>query len=114
MTAISPDAGLVAGSRHQLPVLVGHQFHADQPSGSLSSRSASSPACSSPPPNCRPGSLMSVRSSRPALAAALLAAYNPHTTGSGLQWGDLAVLAAWGAAGLIIAVRRFTWLPRGG
>jgi len=31
-----------------------------------------------------------------ALADALLAAYNPHTTGSGLRWGDLAVLAAWG------------------
>lgn len=28
------------------------------------------------------------------LVAALLAAYNPHTTGSGLRWGDLAVLAA--------------------
>ncbi len=49
-----------------------------------------------------------------ALADALLAAYNPHTTGSGLRWGDLAVLAAWGAAGLIIAVRRFSWLPRAG
>jgi ABC-2 type transport system permease protein len=48
------------------------------------------------------------------LVAALLAAYNPHTTGSGLRWGDLAVVAAWGAAGLIIAVRRFRWLPRGG
>jgi ABC-2 type transport system permease protein len=48
------------------------------------------------------------------LAAALLAAYNPHTTGTGLRWGDLAVLAAWGAAGLIIATRRFRWLPRGG
>jgi ABC-2 type transport system permease protein len=49
-----------------------------------------------------------------ALADALLAAYNPHTTGSGLRWGDLAVLAAWGAAGLIIAIRRFSWLPRAG
>jgi ABC-2 type transport system permease protein len=48
-----------------------------------------------------------------ALAAALLAAYNPHTTGSGLRWGDLAVLAAWGAAGLIFAMLRFRWLPRG-
>ena len=48
------------------------------------------------------------------LAAALLAAYNPHTTGSGLNWGYLAILAAWGAAGLIVAVRRFSWLPRGG
>jgi len=48
------------------------------------------------------------------LVAALLAAYNPHTTGSGFRWGDLAVLAIWGAAGLVIAVRRFNWLPRGG
>ena len=29
MTAISPNTGLVAGPHHQLPVLVGHQFHAD-------------------------------------------------------------------------------------
>jgi ABC-2 type transport system permease protein len=49
-----------------------------------------------------------------ALADALLAAYNPHTTGPGLRWGDLAILAAWGAAGLIYAIRRFSWLPRAG
>ena len=49
-----------------------------------------------------------------ALADALLAAYNPHTTGSGLRWEDLAVLAAWGTAGLIVAIRRFSWLPRAG
>jgi ABC-2 type transport system permease protein len=48
------------------------------------------------------------------LAAALLEAYNPHTTGSGLNWGYLAILAGWGVAGLIIAIRRFNWLPRGG
>jgi ABC-2 type transport system permease protein len=48
------------------------------------------------------------------LAAALLQAYNPYTAGSGLNWGYLAILAAWGAAGLIVAVRRFSWLPRGG
>jgi ABC-2 type transport system permease protein len=48
------------------------------------------------------------------LAAALLEAYNPHTTGSGLNWGYLAILAAWGVAGLVIAVRRFSWLPHGG
>ena len=30
------------------------------------------------------------------------------------RWGDLAVLAVWGVAGLIVAVRRFSWLPRGG
>jgi len=48
------------------------------------------------------------------LVAALLQAYNPYTTGSGLNWGYLAILAAWGVAGLVIAVRRFSWLPRGG
>jgi ABC-2 type transport system permease protein len=48
------------------------------------------------------------------LVAALLEAYNPYTTGSGLNWGYLAILAAWGVAGLIIAVLRFSWLPRGG
>ena len=47
-----------------------------------------------------------------ALSDALLATYNPHTLGSGLNWVDLAVLAAWGAAGLIVAIRRFSWLPR--
>ena len=46
------------------------------------------------------------------LAAALLAAYNPHTTGFGFRWTDLGILAIWGAAGLIVAVRRFSWLPR--
>ena len=30
-----------------------------------------------------------------ALADVLRAAYNPHTAGPGLRWGDLAVLAAW-------------------
>jgi ABC-2 type transport system permease protein len=48
------------------------------------------------------------------LVDALLVAYNPHTTGSGFRWPDLAVLAAWGVAALIVAVRRFSWLPRAG
>jgi len=48
------------------------------------------------------------------LAAALLAAYNPHTSGSGLRWGYLAIIAAWGVAGLVVAIRRFRWLPRTG
>lgn len=34
-----------------------------------------------------------------ALSDALLAVYNPHTVGAGLRWDDLAILAAWGAAG---------------
>ncbi len=45
------------------------------------------------------------------LATALLAVYNPHTTGSGIRWGDLAVIAAWGVFGLLVALWRFSWLP---
>jgi len=47
------------------------------------------------------------------LAAALLVAYNPHTTGAGFATGDLLLVAAWGAVGLLIAVKRFSWLPLG-
>jgi len=45
------------------------------------------------------------------LAAALLTAYNPHTHGAGLALTDLLVIAAWGAGGLLVALRRFSWLP---
>ena len=47
------------------------------------------------------------------LAAALLQAYNPYTRGSGFAWVDLLIVAAWGVAGLVIALRRFSWLPLG-
>jgi ABC-2 type transport system permease protein len=47
------------------------------------------------------------------LANALLVAYNPHTTGLGFAGLDLLIVAAWGAAGLLIAVRKFSWLPLG-
>jgi ABC-type multidrug transport system permease subunit len=47
------------------------------------------------------------------LAAALLTAYNPHATGSGFAGTDLLVVAGWGLAGLLIALRRFSWLPLG-
>jgi ABC-2 type transport system permease protein len=47
------------------------------------------------------------------LAAALLVAYNPHTTGSGLAGTDILIVAAWGVGGLLIALRRFSWLPLG-
>ena len=47
------------------------------------------------------------------LAHALLIAYNPHTAGSGFAWQDIAVVAAWGLAGLLVALRRFSWLPLG-
>jgi ABC-2 type transport system permease protein len=45
------------------------------------------------------------------LAAALLSAYNPHAHGAGLAAGDLLIVAAWGAAGLVVAIRRFSWNP---
>ena len=34
--------------------------------------------------------------------------------GSGLDWANIAVLAAWGVAGLLLAIRYFRWTPRGG
>ncbi len=45
---------------------------------------------------------------------AFFAAYDPATTGAGIELGHLAVVAAWGAFGLLIAVWRFRWAPRGG
>jgi ABC-2 type transport system permease protein len=47
------------------------------------------------------------------LAQALLVAYNPYAGGSEFAWHDLAIVALWGAGGLIIALRRFSWLPKG-
>jgi len=45
--------------------------------------------------------------------AATYAAFDPaSTSSSGFQGNDLLVLGAWGAAGLIVAVRRFRWEPR--
>ncbi len=43
---------------------------------------------------------------------AFFAAYNPNTVGSGFEWGDLAVVAIWGLAGLLLAIRFFRWTPR--
>jgi ABC-2 type transport system permease protein len=46
---------------------------------------------------------------------AFFSAYVPAGAGgSGFEWGDLAVVAAWGVAGLLIAVRFFRWAPRAG
>jgi ABC-2 type transport system permease protein len=47
------------------------------------------------------------------LANALLVAYNPHTTGLRFAGQDLLIVAAWGAAVLLIALRKFYWLPLG-
>jgi ABC-2 type transport system permease protein len=43
---------------------------------------------------------------------ALLTAYNPYSAGSGFATRDLLIMAAWGAAGLLIAIRRFRWTPQ--
>lgn len=45
---------------------------------------------------------------------ALFAIYDPGNAGASLEWGDLAIVALWGVAGLAIAIRRFRWTPRGG
>jgi len=44
---------------------------------------------------------------------ALLTAFDPNTTGVGIAAADLAVVAAWGVAGLALAARGFRWTPRG-
>ena len=42
--------------------------------------------------------------------------FNAYIPGgsSGLDWGNLAVVAIWGIAGLLLAIRFFRWTPRGG
>jgi ABC-2 type transport system permease protein len=47
------------------------------------------------------------------LASALLTAYSPFTKGLGFDGRDLLVVAAWGVAGFLIALRKFSWLPLG-
>jgi ABC-2 type transport system permease protein len=42
---------------------------------------------------------------------AFFTAWDPTTTGAGFEWGDLAVVAAWGLAGLVVALRWFRWEP---
>jgi len=44
---------------------------------------------------------------------AFYTAFAPNTTGAGFEWGHLALLAAWGAAGFVLALRFFRWMPRG-
>ena len=45
-------------------------------------------------------------------SSALLTAFNPFETGAGFEPVRLAVLAGWGAVGLVVAVRFFSWEPR--
>jgi ABC-2 type transport system permease protein len=46
------------------------------------------------------------------LNRALFAAFDPATSGAGISGHDLLILAAWGAAGLVVALWRFSWSPR--
>ena len=46
------------------------------------------------------------------LYEALRTAFDPQTSGAGLEGVNLAVLAAWGIGGLLIALRTFRWAPR--
>jgi ABC-2 type transport system permease protein len=46
------------------------------------------------------------------LSEAMQTAFSPFTTGSGFEWVDLAVVAGWGAAGMILALGFFAWEPR--
>jgi ABC-2 type transport system permease protein len=43
---------------------------------------------------------------------AFFTAYSPNTTGAGFEWGELGVVAIWGLAGFVIAIRYFRWTPR--
>ncbi len=46
---------------------------------------------------------------------AFFGAYVPTGAGgSGIEWGNLAIVAIWGVAGLLFAVRFFRWTPRAG
>jgi ABC-2 type transport system permease protein len=42
---------------------------------------------------------------------AFFTAWDPATVGAGFEWGHLAVVAAWGVAGLLVALRAFSWTP---
>lgn len=42
---------------------------------------------------------------------ALLAGFDPATGGAGFELGQLAVVAAWGLFGFVVALRRFRWEP---
>jgi ABC-2 type transport system permease protein len=46
------------------------------------------------------------------LGACLFSAFSPDATGLGLSWDNLAVVIAWGAAGLIFATFKFRWEPQ--
>ena len=42
---------------------------------------------------------------------AVFACFDPRRSGNGFEWGHVAVIAAWGVVGLVVAIRRFRWEP---
>ena len=48
------------------------------------------------------------------LADALHRPYSPAAHGLAIAWADLGVMTLWAAAGLAVALRRFSWLPAAG
>jgi len=46
-------------------------------------------------------------------AEAFQACFTPFVEAPAFEWGKLAFIAAWGAVGVIVALRRFTWEPSG-
>lgn len=67
------------------------------------------------PENQIPGGVLAVADVFPIrhFFSAFLTGYDPTTTGAGFEWGHLAVIAAWGILGLVLAVRFFRWSPWG-
>lgn len=61
-----------------------------------------------------PGALRDVASVFPVshLDNALVKAFDPSTTGSGIAGTDLLILALWAVGGLLIALWRFKWFPQ--
>lgn len=45
-------------------------------------------------------------------AQSMLTAFNPFETGSGFEWGHLAVVGVWGLAGVLVALKTFDWEPK--
>jgi ABC-2 type transport system permease protein len=45
-------------------------------------------------------------------ALALEYAFNPYVQGAGFKWAHLALVAAWGIGGGLVALKFFSWEPR--
>ena len=43
---------------------------------------------------------------------AFFTAFSPTTTGAGFEWGHLGIVAIWGVAGFLVALRFFRWTPK--